>query len=538
MARRRPATPPKIPNAPSLSFLGSGGFADVYLYEQQIPRREVAIKVLRRGVADAQRQSFRAEANLMARMSSHPSIVSVYGAGEAGDERMYLIMEYCPPPHLGARLRQQPFTVTHALEIGIQIGGAIETLHRAGIVHRDIKPSNILMTPFQRPVLTDFGIATRIGNVSPAEGFSVPWAPPEQATGEGAAAVTVDVYSLAATVYTLLAGRPPFEVKDGDNSEIAVINRVLRTPVPPMGRHDVPEEFERVLTIAMSKDPRQRYASVIDFARALQAIQAALHQRPTDLDVLDDPAYDNPSKSGDDADATRQAIRTIDPLRDDSTRLSPLRVLGPVPSPNIRAFPPASEARSYDAAGQRAPFDSALPGDAGGSLGGPAEAETGRRAGVQRLRRAPSRTPRTRAPADSRRALWASWSSGSSSPPPLCSPSSSASSSPCGTARAGRSGRRPRRGRRRPTTQASTTSARSSGCAASSWGTRSSSRGATPTPSPGTNSSTRWTRSPVRASSTRRRRRALPSPSSPSRRACPCGCTGRAGRSRLPPGSA
>ena len=210
--------------------------------------------------------------------------------------------------------------------------------------------------------------------------MSVPWAPPEQATGEGAAAVTVDVYSLAATVYTLLAGRPPFEVKDGDNSEIAVINRVLRTPVPPMGRHDVPEEFERVLTIAMSKDPRQRYASVIDFARALQAIQAALHQRPTDLDVLDDPAYDNPSKSGDDADATRQAIRTIDPLRDDSTRLSPLRVLGPVPSPNIRAFPPASEVRSYDAAGQRAPFDSALPGDAGGSLGGPAEAETGRRA--------------------------------------------------------------------------------------------------------------------------------------------------------------
>lgn len=81
MARRRPATPPKIPNATYLSFLGSGGFADVYLYEQQIPRREVAIKVLRRGVADAQRQSFRAEANLMARMSSHPSIVSVYGAG-------------------------------------------------------------------------------------------------------------------------------------------------------------------------------------------------------------------------------------------------------------------------------------------------------------------------------------------------------------------------------------------------------------------------------------------------------------------------
>ncbi|MDO4887733.1 MAG: protein kinase [Actinomycetaceae bacterium] len=325
MARRRPSTPPKIPNATYLSYLGSGGFADVYLYEQQIPHREVAIKVLKRGVADAQKAAFRAEANLMARMSAHPSILSVYGAGETEDGRMYLVMEYCPPPHMGMRLRQRVFTVPQVLELGIQLAGAIETLHRVGIVHRDIKPSNILVTSFQRPVLTDFGIATQIGDEHPAEGFSVPWAPPEQATGEDVASVTIDVYSLAATTYTLLAGHAPFEAVGGDNSEIAVINRVLRSPVPPTGRSDVPEELERVLTTAMAKDPGQRYASVIEFARALQAVQVLLHQRPTGLDVESEPSSIGHEPS-DDEDATRQTIRKIKPLQDESTRDAPKRL--------------------------------------------------------------------------------------------------------------------------------------------------------------------------------------------------------------------
>ena len=325
-AGRRPATPPKIPNARYLSYLGSGGFADVYLYDQQIPHREVAIKVLRRGVTEQQKLAFRAEANLMARMSSHPSVVSVHGAGETEDGRMYLIMEYCPPPHLGKLLRTRPLPVTFALEVGIQVAGAVETLHRAGIVHRDIKPSNILMTPYQHPVLTDFGIATRTGDTTQAEGFSVPWAPPEQATGEGEATPALDVYSLAATIYTLVAGRAPFEIIDGDNSEIAVINRVLRSPLPKTGRTDVPDELERVLATAMAKDPKQRYQSVREFATALQFIQVEqLHQRPTDMNVQGESEEWQDSSPVDD-EATRQAVRTISPIDDESTRDVPRRV--------------------------------------------------------------------------------------------------------------------------------------------------------------------------------------------------------------------
>lgn len=337
--KRRPATPPTIANATYLDYLGSGGFADVYLYQQQIPHREVAIKVLRRGVSERQRELFRAETNLMARMSSHPAVVPVHGAGETEDGRLYIIMEYCPPPHLGKRLSEHGISVSQTLEIGVMLAGAVESLHRQGIVHRDIKPSNILMTQYQAPVLTDFGIATHIGDTEPAEGFSVPWAPPEQATGEGNALPSMDVYSLAATIYTLLAGHSPFEIPGGDNSEIAMINRVLRAPLPPINRSDVPGELERTLRMAMAKNPTERYSSVLEFATALRYIQVVqLGQRSTDISVLAEEVRTGNGNGGVNAEsgeretiavddeATRAAARTILP-HDDETRIAPRRLM-------------------------------------------------------------------------------------------------------------------------------------------------------------------------------------------------------------------
>lgn len=310
---KRPASPPRIPGAEYEDYLGSGGFADVYLYQQSIPSRRVAVKVTRRGITDSTREAFRRETNMMARISSHPSILSVFGAGETDDGRLYLMMEYCPPPNLAGRIRNNPMPVNKALEIGIQMAGATETMHRNGIIHRDIKPANILITAFGHPVLTDFGIAQPVSEQQEkAEGFSVPWAPPEQATGEGPLGFSSDIYSLAATIYTMLASRAPFAVEDGDNSEIAVINRVLRAPVPAIGRPDVPEELERVLITAMAKNPRNRYQSAIDFAHALQSVQVSLHQVPTPIDVLVDENTSAPV--ADDDDATRAAVRRIDAL--------------------------------------------------------------------------------------------------------------------------------------------------------------------------------------------------------------------------------
>lgn len=288
MARRR-LDPPPLPNATYISHLGSGGFADVFLYKQDMPQRNIAVKVLRHEATSEQNVAFEAEANLMASMSAHPSILSVYGAGVSEDGRPYLMMEYCPPPNLGQRARQRPLPVPRVLDMGIRIAGAVETLHRANILHRDIKPSNILITQFGHPVLTDFGVAVSTAQTKRlgGGGFSIPWASPEQQNGVGPFSPAMDVYSLSATIYTMLTGRSPFEIPGGDNSEVALLSRVLRSPVPSIGRQDVPEELERVLSIGMSKDPSHRYPSAMDLAIALQHVQADMHQRPTHFDVLE-----------------------------------------------------------------------------------------------------------------------------------------------------------------------------------------------------------------------------------------------------------
>ena len=321
---REPQDPPIIQNATYVSYLGGGGFADVFMYRQRMPERDVAIKVLRRDADAEQSNSFEAEANLMAKMSAHPAIVSVFNAGVTEDGRSYIVMEYCPPPDMGKRAAAQKLSVARVLEMGIMISGAVETLHRVGIIHRDIKPANILMTQFGHPVLIDFGIAlsTEPGADKADSGFSLPWAPPQQALGESNIGPTLDVYSLAATIYTLLAGHSPFEIPGGDNREIAMLNRVLNAPVPRTGREDVPMELERVLAIAMSKDPTQRYPTVEDFAHALQQIQTRLYHRATRLDVLETSIERN--QDDDEEAATHfRPIQVIDPHQKASDKPMP-----------------------------------------------------------------------------------------------------------------------------------------------------------------------------------------------------------------------
>lgn len=320
MAERR-LDPPRIPNAEYIHDLGSGGFADVFLYHQEIPSRHIAVKVLRYGASSEQNGAFEAEANLMAQMSTHPSILSVYGAGVSDDGRSYLMMEYCPPPHLGKRARQRPFRVPRVLDMGIRIAGAVETLHRAHILHRDIKPSNILVTQFGHPVITDFGIAVPFEEVMTrgGTGFSVPWAAPEQQSGGGPFGPALDVYSLSATIYTMLTGRSPFEVPGGDNSEIAMVTRVLRSPVPRINRKDVPVELERVLAIGMAKDPDNRYPSAMDLAVALQEVQTDMHQRPTQVDVIETDLVEQAPPDDDDLTRARPLVAIDLGLQQSST---------------------------------------------------------------------------------------------------------------------------------------------------------------------------------------------------------------------------
>lgn len=334
-ARRAPSAPPVLPGFDFVELLGSGGFADVFLYQQHLPRRRVAVKVLladqlRTGSAD----EFTAEANVMAMLSTHPSIVTIYQAGVSGDGRPYLAMEYCPKPNLQVRYRRERFDVGEALRIAIQVAGAVETSHRAGVLHRDIKPANILVTEYNRPALTDFGISATTGAEESAPmGMSIPWSPPESFANPPWSGPASDLYALAATIYTLLAGRSPFQLPGASNTSADVMSRIGSYALPPLGRADVPASLDAAFARAMSKQPGDRYASALDFARALQKVQIELAMSVTTIDVLDD------------------AVDAVDDRNDDDglTRVRNIVSISPEAPPTPPAFavaPPALSAPS------------------------------------------------------------------------------------------------------------------------------------------------------------------------------------------------
>lgn len=285
MARRLPSSPPTLPGFSYVRVLGSGGFADVFLYEQNMPRRQVAVKVLlSEVVTPVLRAQFQAEANVMAQLSAHPSVLTVYQASVSSDGRPYLVMELCSPAG-NRRYRGEPVPVPDVLRIGVKIASAIETAHRAGVLHRDVKPSNILMTAYGHPVLSDFGIASTLDERSSAAGLSVPWSAPEVVTGQTSGTIASEIWSLGATLYSLLAGRSPFEVAGGENGTADLLARIQKAKPQPVGREDVPAALEALLRRSLSRKPEARQQSVLEFIRDLQAVEAELGLAQTSLEV-------------------------------------------------------------------------------------------------------------------------------------------------------------------------------------------------------------------------------------------------------------
>jgi serine/threonine protein kinase len=348
--RRAPSTPPDLPGYTFVKLLGSGGFSDVFLYEQHLPKRRVAVKVLlTEELTPANRAAFVAEANLMAQLSAHPYIVSILHADVAADDRPYFVMEYCSGPSLAERYKREPLSVVDVLRTGIRVAGAVATAHGAGILHRDIKPANILTNDFGWPALTDFGISSALDDGVPMStatldslvgdtsgttgsasvGMSVPWSPAEMFEDDPNPDVRADVFSLAATLYTLLAGQTPFEVRGRSNGALDLIGRIERGLVTPLRREDVPRSLVAVLMKGMENRREDRFASAVELARALQRVELELGYAPTAIDVpnlnLDDSV--RADAGDDDEDATRaRGVSTI---------------LAQPDAPTVSPFPPA-----------------------------------------------------------------------------------------------------------------------------------------------------------------------------------------------------
>lgn len=291
MATRLPSAPPILPGLAYIRPLGSGGFADVFLYEQDMPRRNVAVKVLPSDVRDPDlRRMFNAEADVLAHLSAHPAIVTVYQAGISADGRPYIVMEYCPGS-LAQRYRIERLPVEEVLAIGVRMASALESAHRAGLVHRDVKPSNILITTFGTPVLADFGISSSLQRATADEvlAMSIPWSAPEVVAEQTAGTIGSEVWSIGATVYSLLAGHSPFERRErGQNTKELLRRRIARATYTPIPRRDVPASLQDVLAKAMSREAARRYGSAKEFAEALQQVQLELGGSPTAVEIPED----------------------------------------------------------------------------------------------------------------------------------------------------------------------------------------------------------------------------------------------------------
>jgi serine/threonine protein kinase len=374
-------TMPVLPGFTAVQHLGSGGYADVYLYEQHAPKRRVAIKVLRdQALSPKLVDQFTSEANAMAELA-HPHIVPVYSAGQAPDGRPYIAMMYYPPPSLAERSATERFGVSDVLRIGIQIGSAIETAHRADILHRDIKPANILVSPYGQPGLTDFGIAARIAEADDDDqGLSVPWSPPEVVFGTSPARPSSDVYSLAATLWHLLVGRSPFENPgNSGNSQWDLMQRIRDLPAPSTGL-PIPASLDRLLRQTMAKDPAQRPRRAMDFVMALQAIEQEERLPRTEAVVLDERSTPGASPTPQPGTPSRGT---------DSTRLKgPIRV-----DPTRAASPPpvatAADAGATPETRQRATRVTGGP-DSEGSAATQRRVGSGTQSGARPVRRDPA----------------------------------------------------------------------------------------------------------------------------------------------------
>jgi serine/threonine protein kinase len=198
--------------------IGRGGMGSVWLGRDTVLGRDVALKRigLLPGAATADLQRAEREARLAARLN-HPHVVAVFDLVEDGEDT-WLVMEYVEGITLGAfAKRDGPLTPDQAAPLVRQASDALAAAHAAGIIHRDVKPSNMLLTRSGEVKLTDFGIAraeadaslTRTGLVTGSPAYLAP----EVASGASATEAS-DVWSLGATLYHLLAGRPPYDVND------------------------------------------------------------------------------------------------------------------------------------------------------------------------------------------------------------------------------------------------------------------------------------------------------------------------------------
>jgi serine/threonine protein kinase len=282
-----------------LAPLGEGGMGVVYLARDTQLERQVALKLIAPHLARDQefRKRFIAEARAAAAID-HPNVVTIYSAGTV-DDNLYIAMRFVKGRDLGVLLREQgPVATESTIQLAAEVAGALDAAHDLGLVHRDVKPANVLLEGAPghgKGYLTDFGLIKHARSQTKLTGTAqwlgtIDYVAPEQIQGAEVGPYT-DVYALGCVLYEILTGEVPFA---GD--DLQKMWGHVHDPLPdtPLRRLDSP--LAAAIRRATAKDPRDRFGSAGDFARALTGAaptvtgRAPLHPREARTKTMSSPS--------------------------------------------------------------------------------------------------------------------------------------------------------------------------------------------------------------------------------------------------------
>jgi serine/threonine-protein kinase len=284
----------QIPGYEIMGLLGKGAMAKVWKAKQVSLDRVVAVKVLPRKSSDNPEfiERFYKEGKAAARLA-HNNVVQAIDVGTTPDNLHYFVMEYVEGKTLYDIMQPPPvgdgkttFSEAEALDITMQIADALMHAHERGLIHRDVKPKNILLTAQGVAKLTDLGLARATEDKAAAESeagkaYGTPYyISPEQIRGDVDIDHRADIYSLGATMYHLVTGKPPF---DGETPS-AVMHKHLKTPLTPPDHLNtaLSAGISEIIEVAMAKNRDERYQSMKDMLEDLEAVkngEAPIHAR-------------------------------------------------------------------------------------------------------------------------------------------------------------------------------------------------------------------------------------------------------------------
>jgi serine/threonine protein kinase/WD40 repeat protein/DNA-binding XRE family transcriptional regulator len=259
--------------------IGAGGFGVVYRATQPVVERDVAIKIILPQYANHPDfiRRFEAEAQLVARLE-HPHIVPLYDFWREPNAA-YLVMRLLRSGSLRDRLKGGPLPLEFVFQVLQQVGSALHSAHRFGVIHRDLKPANVLLDEDDNAYLADFGIAKNLGSPNLEDHTqtgamvgSPAYVSPEQIRAESILP-QADVYCLGVLLFEMLTGKQPFT----GPTPIDLIMHHLNDPLPPLRQYlpELPEALEPIIQRATAKNPMQRYADVTGLMAAVQEVFVA-----------------------------------------------------------------------------------------------------------------------------------------------------------------------------------------------------------------------------------------------------------------------